>query len=84
MFSARYRPYLQPMPGLGQPSRTTGAVILGGPRAGAGSAGRIYNFYNALPARYQQKFLQNLRTNSALLYTNIPNETFKQNNFYKI
>jgi len=39
-----FRPYLQPTPGLGTSARTAGAIILGGPRAGAGSAGRIYNF----------------------------------------
>jgi hypothetical protein len=42
--STSFRPYLQPMPGLGSSARTAGAVILGGPRAGAGSAGRVYNF----------------------------------------
>ena len=30
--------------GLGTSARTTGAILLGGPRAGAGSAFRIYNF----------------------------------------
>jgi hypothetical protein len=30
--------------GLGSYNRTAGAVILGGPRAGAGSAVRIYNY----------------------------------------
>jgi hypothetical protein len=30
--------------GLGTSARTTGAIILGGPRAGAGSAFRIYNY----------------------------------------
>lgn len=39
-----FRPYLQPMPGLGTSARTGLAVMLGGPRAGAGSAGRIYDF----------------------------------------
>jgi hypothetical protein len=39
-----FRPYLQPMPGLGTSARTGPAVILGGPRAGAGSAGRIYDY----------------------------------------
>jgi hypothetical protein len=39
-----FRPYLQPMPGLGTSARTAGAVMLGGPRAGAGSAVRIYNY----------------------------------------
>ena len=41
---AYYYPYLQPMPGLGTSNRTAGAVILGGPRAGAGSSTRIYNY----------------------------------------
>jgi len=45
--SANYRPYLQPMPGLGSGSRTTTAVLLGGPRAGAGSAVRIYNYLSS-------------------------------------
>jgi hypothetical protein len=30
--------------GLGTSARTTAAVLLGGPRAGAGSAFRIYNY----------------------------------------
>jgi len=30
--------------GLGTSARTTGAIILGGPRAGAGSAYRIYSY----------------------------------------
>jgi hypothetical protein len=30
--------------GLGTSARTTGAILLGGPRAGAGSAFRIYNY----------------------------------------
>jgi hypothetical protein len=42
--SVTYRPYLQPMPGLGTGARTGLAVVLGGPRAGAGSSGRIYDF----------------------------------------
>jgi len=41
-----YRPYLQQMPGLGSYNRDGQAVILGGPRAGAGSAVRIYNYLN--------------------------------------
>ena len=41
-----YNPYLQPMPGLGSSNRDVFAVILGGPRAGAGSASRIYNYLN--------------------------------------
>jgi hypothetical protein len=32
--------------GLGTSARTAGAIILGGPRAGAGSAYRIYNYLN--------------------------------------
>jgi hypothetical protein len=46
--SANYRPYLQPMPGLGSGSRTTTSVLLGGPRAGAGSAVRIYNYLSSV------------------------------------
>jgi hypothetical protein len=42
--SDKFRPYLQPMPGLGSAARTAPAVLLGGPRAGAGSAVRIYNY----------------------------------------
>jgi hypothetical protein len=42
--STSFRPYLQPMPGLGTSARTAQAVVLGGPRAGAGSAGRIYSY----------------------------------------
>jgi hypothetical protein len=30
--------------GLGTSARTTGAILLGGPRAGAGSAFRVYNY----------------------------------------
>jgi hypothetical protein len=30
--------------GLGTSARTTGAILLGGPRAGAGSAYRIYSY----------------------------------------
>jgi len=44
--SGFYRPYLQQMPGLGSYNRDGMAVILGGPRAGAGSAVRIYNYLN--------------------------------------
>ena len=42
-----YRPYLQPTPGLGSAARYGIAIWVGGPRAGAGSASRIYNFYSA-------------------------------------
>ena len=45
--STTFSPYLQPMPGLGTSGRTLEAIILGGPRAGAGSASRIYNFAKA-------------------------------------
>ena len=45
--STTFRPYLQPTPGLGTSARTAGAIILGGPRAGAGSASRIYDFLKA-------------------------------------
>ena len=63
-----YRPYLQPMSGLGQQSRNTGAVFLGGPRAGAGSSLRIYNFYNNLPPKYKNTFLMNIRINAAKIF----------------
>jgi hypothetical protein len=43
-------PYLQPMSGLGSYNRTAGAVILGGPRAGAGSAVRLYNYLTNIGA----------------------------------
>ena len=33
--------------GLGTSARTAGAIILGGPRAGAGSAYRIYNYLSS-------------------------------------
>lgn len=46
--STSYRPYLQPTPGLGSSARTGLAIWVGGPRAGAGSAVRIYNFYSSL------------------------------------
>lgn len=42
-----YRPYLQPTPGLGSSARTGIAIWVGGPRAGAGSASRIYNFFTS-------------------------------------
>ena len=62
-----YRPYLQPMTGLGQQGRTFGSIIFGGPRAGAGSSIRIYNFYNNLPEPYKSKFLLNLKNNATVL-----------------
>jgi len=58
--SANYRPYLQPMPGLGSGARTTAAVLLGGPRAGAGSTIRIYNYLNT--AGLLEAGLNNYRT----------------------
>jgi len=61
-----YRPYLQPITGLGQ-NRTLGSIIYGGPRAGAGSAVRIYNFYNKLPEPYKSNFLSNLKSNATVL-----------------
>lgn len=64
--SGLYRPYLQPITGLGQ-GRTLGSIIYGGPRAGAGSAVRIYNFYNKLPEPYKSKFLVNLKNNATVL-----------------
>ena len=42
-----YSPYLQPTPGLGSYNRTGEAIILGGPRAGAGSGSRVYNYLNS-------------------------------------
>jgi hypothetical protein len=45
--SDSFRPYLQPMPGLGSGARTAPAILLGGPRAGAGSAVRIYNYLSS-------------------------------------
>jgi len=42
-----FRPYLQPMPGLGTSARTGAAILLGGPRAGAGSSVRVYNYLNS-------------------------------------
>jgi hypothetical protein len=54
-------PYLQPMSGLGSYNRTAGAIILGGPRAGAGSAVRIYNYltrYGALNTKTLEKILR--------------------------
>jgi hypothetical protein len=39
-----FRPYLQPMPGLGSGARITQSVIVGGPRAGAGSSARVYDY----------------------------------------
>jgi hypothetical protein len=65
-----YRPYLQPTPGLGQAGRTTGSVMLGGPRAGAGSSVRIYNFYNGLPANLRDPWLASVRNNAQKLFEN--------------
>jgi hypothetical protein len=65
-----YRPYLQPTSGLGQAGRTTGAIILGGPRAGAGSSVRIYNFYNGLPAKIKDPWMASVRANAQKLFTN--------------
>ena len=64
--SGLYRPYLQPMTGLGQ-GRTLGTIIYGGPRAGAGSAVRIYNFYSNMPEPYKSIFLSNLKKNATVL-----------------
>jgi hypothetical protein len=50
-----YRPYLQPMPGLGSYQRDGLAIILGGPRAGAGSGVRIYNYLNSRNQLYTAK-----------------------------
>ncbi len=48
-----YRPYLQPTPGLGSSARTGLAVWLGGPRAGAGSAVRVYNYLSTTGQIYK-------------------------------
>ena len=64
-----YRPYLQPLSGLGQSGRTLNAVILGGPRAGAGSAIRIYNFYHGLNEPVKSRYLHNLRSNVIAMNT---------------
>ena len=39
-------PALGPTYGLGSYNRTAASIALGGPRAGRGSAARIYAFYN--------------------------------------
>lgn len=62
-----YRPYLQPTTGLGQSGRTLSSIIYGGPRAGAGSAVRIYNFYRQLPEPIKSNFLTNLKNNAIIL-----------------
>jgi hypothetical protein len=59
-----YRPYLQPMTGLGQGERTLSSMIFGGPRGGAGSAIRIYNFYRSLPEPYRTNYLINVKKNA--------------------
>jgi hypothetical protein len=56
------------MSGLGQSSRTLGCIILGGPRAGAGSSIRIYNFYNSLPEPTKSQFFAQLNKNASYLY----------------
>jgi hypothetical protein len=61
-----YRPYLQATSGLGQ-GRTLLSIIYGGPRAGAGSAVRIYNFYKQLPDPIKSNFLLNLKKNAVFL-----------------
>ena len=67
--SGLYRPYLQPMTGLGQGERTLSSMIYGGPRGGAGSAIRIYNFYHALPEPYKTNYLNNLKKNATVFHT---------------
>ena len=59
--------YLQAMPGLGQQSRTFGAIALGGSRAGAGSAVRIYNFYQSTAAIRRPNYFRNLNTRAQAL-----------------
>lgn len=44
----RYRPYLQPTPGLGQAARTNGATLISSPRNNIGSQGRIYAYYKKI------------------------------------
>jgi len=44
----RYRPYLQPTPGLGQAARTNGSILISSPRNNIGSQGRIYSYYNKI------------------------------------
>ena len=44
----RYRPYLQPTPGLGQAARTNGSILISSPRTKLGSQGRIYSFYKKI------------------------------------
>jgi hypothetical protein len=68
-FLRNKRPYLQPLSGLGQQGRTYGAIIYGGPRAGAGSAIRIYNFYTNLPDPLKTRFLNNLKEGAKLLFS---------------
>ena len=74
--STSYRPYLQPMPGLGTGARTAQAVILGGPRAGAGSAGRIYSYLKSTgqinKVLYSNEF-QNVRDRFKIFNASSPN-----------
>jgi hypothetical protein len=77
---AFYYPYLQPMPGLGTSNRNAGAVILGGPRAGAGSSSRIYNFlskfYTLTQILRQSGAIKNARKYN--------NNSFNRNKFFSI
>lgn len=47
--------------GLGTSARTASAIILGGPRAGAGSAYRIYNYFVNNDPRALERYLSNVR-----------------------
>jgi hypothetical protein len=62
-----YRPYLQPLSGLGQQGRTYLSIIYGGPRANSGSAIRVYNYYRSLPEPFKSNYLLNLKKNAEAL-----------------
>jgi hypothetical protein len=47
--------------GLGTSARTASAIILGGPRAGAGSAFRIYNYFVNNDPRALERYLSNVK-----------------------
>ena len=61
--------YLQPLSGLGQPSRTFGAIAFGGSRAGCGSAYRIYQFNKR--TNQLDSFLNNINVNASNLLPGI-------------
>jgi hypothetical protein len=66
--------------GLGTSARTAGAILLGGPRAGAGSAFRIYNYLiNRDPkalALYKAKITEIAQANSYFI------NNFKRNHVF--